>query len=145
MGGATQANADLGHHRVQVLIEPKEDGKRFYISRTSGYRTITGSGWEQEYAVVDRDTTLTVALFIVSRGRKETEEDYAKKRRDIHLRARQHCRMLNEQELAVPAADVETRVGGELVEGLVLDNFPSVRRGDYLPSADVHDDMAAPA
>jgi hypothetical protein len=144
VGGAAQAPAGGGH---QPVAERLSDGQRFYISQTWGHDGHHSQApLEHEYAVVDAVTSQTIALFIATRPRYMREEPWAEERRRTHLRARECCHALNLAEaLAVPATNGVAGGGGELGEGLVLDDLAGVRRGDHLAVADVHHDVAGPA
>lgn len=114
--------------------------------QTCGYGGELGHGtYEHEYAVVDRETTITVALFIARRPRQQHAQTWANERQRVHLRARKFCHDLNELELAVPAADAVAAGAGEAGERLELDDLAGVWGSDHLAVADVHHDVAGPA
>lgn len=115
------------------------DNERYFIDQSGGPR---GCYWDHEYAVIDRLTGKTVALFMVTRSPGQSWQAVAGLKRQAHARARKYCRELL---LTVPAADGVAAVGSEAGEGLVLDHFPAAWSGDDLSVADVHDDMSATA
>ena len=125
------------------------DGQRFYISQTSGYRSEHGDTYEHEYAVVDTASSHTVALFIADRPRYGREETFKAAKRGAHERARRYCVLLNKREarslLSVPATNGVAPVRSEAGERLVLDDLSGVRRGNHLPVAGVHHDVAGAA
>ena len=99
--------------------------------------------------MVDTTTTHTVALFLATRPRYGSEEVFSQSKRGAHERARRYCVLLNKREarllVSVPATNGVAGVGGELGEGLELDDLARPRRGNHLPVAGVHDDVAASA
>jgi hypothetical protein len=122
------------------------DGPRFYVLQSEGFTSLRAWRYEHEYAVYDRLSTYAVAVFIATKGRNGHEETWRREKRENHLRARKHCAKLNREELAaVPASDAVAGVAGEAGEGLVLDDFARLRRGNDLSVPDVHDDVTRTA